>query len=139
MSQHTLIKPKYKSVFIENLLSNRPFRLLYQLTIKRAKFFCFCRHLAFIFAFIWGLEVAHAEPGVTTNKSLSFSGYVWRVKASEKRVGPGANYFSDSGTNVWVDDAGRLHLRISNDDGKWRCGEVISETSFGFGTYRFYM
>jgi hypothetical protein len=86
-----------------------------------------------------GLMVAKAEQGVTATNTLNFSGHVWKVKSSEKRVGPGSNYFSDSKDNVWVDEAGRLHLRITKREGKWHCAEVISEGSFGFGTYRFYV
>jgi len=38
---------------------------------------------------------------------------------------------------VFVDELGRLHLKITHRDGKWQCGEVVSEKSFGYGTYRF--
>jgi hypothetical protein len=85
----------------------------------------------------YGLTVAKAEKGVAMNRSISFSGYAWKVKSSEGRVGPGSNFFSDSEDNVQVDDAGRLHLRISRRDEHWQCAEVISQNSFGFGTYRF--
>lgn len=85
------------------------------------------------------LMVAKAEPGVSAPITLSFSGHVWKVKSSEKRVGPGPNYFSDSKENVWVDDEGRLHLKITNREGGWHCAEVISEESFGLGTYRFHV
>ena len=49
--------------------------------------------------------------------------------------GPGPNHFSSD--NVWVDDAGKLHLRISYQNGAWRCAEVISDTTPGYGTYTF--
>jgi len=52
-------------------------------------------------------------------------------------VGPGPNRFSDSDENVFVDKQGRLHLRITQDDGRWRCAEVVSNRSFGLGTYGF--
>jgi len=70
---------------------------------------------------------------------LPFSGYDWVVKSSGNRVGPGPNYFSDSHDNVAVDAQGRLHLRITQRDGRWYCAEVISQRSFGYGTYRFYL
>jgi len=72
-------------------------------------------------------------------RTLQFSGYEWRVKSSSGRVGPGPNYFSDSKNNVEVDAKGRLHLRITQHDGRWHCAEVISTRSFGYGTYRFYV
>jgi hypothetical protein len=86
-----------------------------------------------------GVMVADAEQGVSTSNNLSFSGYVWKVKFSEKRVGPGSNYFSDSQNNVWVDAAGRLHLKLTKREGQWHCAEVISKDSFGLGTYSFYV
>lgn len=70
-------------------------------------------------------------------RTLQFSGYEWRVKSSDSRVGPGPNYFSDSSDNVAVDAQGRLHLRITQRHGRWHCAEVVSEQSFGYGTYRF--
>lgn len=70
-------------------------------------------------------------------RTLLFSGYEWRAKSSNDRVGPGPNYFSDSKNNVEVDAHGRLHLRITNHDRRWHCAEVISTRSFGYGTYRF--
>ena len=72
-------------------------------------------------------------------RTLQFSGYEWRVKSSNDRVGPGPNYFSDSKNNVEVDAQGRLHLRITHHDGRWHCAEVISARSFGYGKYRFYV
>lgn len=72
-------------------------------------------------------------------RTLQFSGYEWKVKSSSGQVGPGPNYFSDSKNNVEVDARGRLHLRITQRDGRWYCAEVISTRSFGYGTYRFYV
>jgi hypothetical protein len=72
-------------------------------------------------------------------RRIQFSGYDWVVKSSEGRVGPGPNYFSDSSDNVSVDDRGRLHLRLTERDGRWYCAEVVSARSFGYGTYRFYL
>ena len=70
-------------------------------------------------------------------RTIEFSGYEWKVKSSSGRVGPGPNYFSDSKDNIEVDAQGRLHLRITQRDGRWYCAEVISARSFGYGTYRF--
>ncbi|MBA2390399.1 MAG: glycoside hydrolase family 16 protein [Geodermatophilaceae bacterium] len=68
---------------------------------------------------------------------MPFAGYTWTVKFSSSPVGPGPNVFSDSADNVWVDTAGRLHLRITCRAGLWRCGEVILDRSLGYGSYFF--
>lgn len=68
-------------------------------------------------------------------KTIRFSGYEWIVKSSTERLGPGPNLFS--GDNVWVDDNGLLHLKVSNKNGQWSCAEVISSRRFGYGTYVF--
>jgi hypothetical protein len=75
-------------------------------------------------------EVVRANPG---QKILSFSGYRWRVKDSDLRLGPGGNHFHRD--QAWVDELGHLHLRLSQVDGKWQCAEVFSEDSFGEGRY----
>jgi len=68
---------------------------------------------------------------------IHFSGYDWWVKEYFTPVGPGPNYFSGSVSNVWTDDAGRLHLRISNRSNQWQCAEVATGRTFGYGNYRF--
>jgi hypothetical protein len=75
----------------------------------------------------------------STMTTISFSGHTWWVKLSSNKVGPGPNLFSDSPSNVWVDNLGRLHLRITKVRGRWYCAEVVSAESFGYGTYRFYL
>lgn len=95
--------------------------------------------LAGLLQFGPGVRIAKAERGVRTEKTLKFSGLVWKVKSSATRVGPGSNYFSDSDDNVWIDNAGSLHVKISQREGKWYCAEIISKDSFGFGTYGFHV
>lgn len=92
-----------------------------------------------LFIFLLDQIYVHAELGVTVSNRLCFSGYTWLIKASGMRVGPGGNYFADKNDNVWVDDGGRLHLKITQDQDNWRCAEVISTNSFGFGIYRFHV
>lgn len=73
-------------------------------------------------------------------RQFSFSGYDWSVKDSrEQRTGPGNNYFSASSSNVWVAEDGRLHLKINHRDGRWYCAELVSQRSFGYGTYRVFL
>jgi hypothetical protein len=67
-------------------------------------------------------------------QTITFSGYDWQVKSGEK-LGPGPNAWDAS--NVWVDEKGRLHLKISHRNGLWACAEVSTTRRFGFGTYQF--
>jgi hypothetical protein len=83
-----------------------------------------------------GLEArsAPAAKPLPSAATIQFSGYTWDVKdSSGGRVGPGPNIFS--GSNVWLDAAGRLHLRITKIRGRWTCAEVINTQSLGLGTY----
>jgi hypothetical protein len=71
---------------------------------------------------------------------ISFSGYEWVVSTSaDQKTGPGPNYFSDSEENVWVDNKGRLHLKITYRDGRWNCARVELARHTGYGKYVFYV
>jgi SdrD B-like domain len=65
---------------------------------------------------------------------LNFGGHSWSIKSSITAVGPGPNLFATK--NATVDDAGNLHLQITNDNGIWYSAEIINTSSFGYGTYR---
>lgn len=67
-------------------------------------------------------------------RKIQFAGHTWAVKYGDS-VGPGPNYFSDSVENVRVDPDGDLHLKITYANNRWYCSEIISEESFGYGTY----
>ena len=75
-------------------------------------------------------------PRTPANRAIRFSEYNWAVKVGND-LGPGPNNFSDSTENVWVDDNGHLHLKITNQNSQWDCAEIISDESFGYGTYVF--
>jgi hypothetical protein len=78
--------------------------------------------------------------GAAEARIIDFSGFSWFVKNSGKgRLAPGPNYFSDLPENVWVDAAGRLHMKITRKGNRWSCAEVIANTNVGYGTYRFYI
>ena len=87
------------------------------------------------------LPPRHAEAADLVSgygRALRFAGYDWLAKTSNVLVGPGPNYFSDSPDNVWLDDQGRLHLRVARDaTGQWQAAEVVLQRSFGYGTYTF--
>jgi hypothetical protein len=84
--------------------------------------------LSFSFA---SFRAAHAQD------LLKWSGYEWRVRSSGgKPSGPGPNVFSNRPENVFVDDAGELHLKITQDqNGTWLASEVDLAKSLGYGTY----
>jgi hypothetical protein len=68
-------------------------------------------------------------------KIIHFSGYDWVVRNSGSyRGGSYVPFVSD---NVWTDDKGALHLRMSRGKIDWRCSEVKLTRSLGYGTYRF--
>jgi hypothetical protein len=66
-------------------------------------------------------------------KDIQFGGYTWTVRAG--RGGPGPNTWDQS--NVWLDSATNLHLKISQRDGKWSCAEATMQKRLGFGRYQF--
>ncbi|REE05872.1 glycoside hydrolase family 16 protein [Marinoscillum furvescens] len=79
------------------------------------------------------------EPESQT-RIIEFSGYEWVVRNSNNEtVGPGPNYFSDSEENVWVDDKGRLHLKIVQQGGIWYCSAISLRRSLGYNKYVFYV
>ncbi|CAF3418158.1 unnamed protein product [Rotaria sp. Silwood1] len=43
--------------------------------------------------------------------------------------------------NVWVDDNGKLHLKLSYSGrkGGWTCAELYTNVKFGFGTFRWFV
>jgi len=76
---------------------------------------------------------AAARPAPAGPSTISFSGMTWEVKAYNRKIGPGPNFFAAE--NVSVDPSGRLHLRISQSGRKWTVAEVIGRESLGYGTY----
>jgi hypothetical protein len=84
------------------------------------------------------LAVVNGEgpaPVILSPKIVNFSGYEWTATA-----GPifraGSRHFFDP-ANVWTDERGALHLRISGSPGKWAAAEVKLTRSLGYGTYSF--
>ena len=85
-------------------------------------------------------------------RTIEWSNYLWHVRDTNGTLeDAGPNYYSDSPENVWVDPAGKLHLRITRRHGHWYCPEIqsrvehasnpdgISPLSFGYGDYVFYV
>ena len=36
-----------------------------------------------------------------------------------------------------MDSQGNLHLRVTNRSNEWQCAEVVTDRTFGYGSYRF--
>jgi hypothetical protein len=67
---------------------------------------------------------------------IDFSGITWDIKRGNA-IGPGPNNWSDSSESVFVDPQGQLHLKVRQIGNEWHSAEVISQQSFGYGTYTF--
>jgi hypothetical protein len=65
---------------------------------------------------------------------VDFSGYQWRLRAAPSARG-GRNVYSPS--NIWVDEARAMHLRISKTETDWSCAETSMTQDLGYGTYQF--
>lgn len=76
-----------------------------------------------------------SEPVFPSPKILNFSGYEWTTSAGPIFRAGSRNFFDPA--NVWTDERGALHLRISGSPGKWAAAEVKLTRSLGYGTYRF--
>jgi hypothetical protein len=68
-------------------------------------------------------------------KILNFSGYDWTTSTGPIFHAGSRNFFDPA--NVWTDEKGALHLRISGSPGKWTAAELKLTRSLGYGTYRF--
>ncbi len=81
--------------------------------------------------------VSGAEPApvLPSPKILNFSGYQWTTSSGPIFRAGSRNFFDPA--NVWTDETGALHLRISGSPGKWAAAEVKLPRSLGYGTYRF--
>lgn len=75
-------------------------------------------------------------PEKLPDRYINWSNYNWRVKKSDL-AGPGPNAFSDSTSNVWVDENERMHLKITYYSAKWQCSEIVLDSSYGYGTYKY--
>ena len=83
-------------------------------------------------------EVNYANKYYTIGDTLLFSGYQWTTKESNDRhTGPGRNFFAGGRENIWVDDKGRMHIRMTHNNGRWYCAEARMVQSLGYGKYIF--
>jgi len=84
-----------------------------------------------------GLIAVAVSPGQEKSSSyfVDFSGFRWRVRKKPSDRGGTINTYNPD--NVYVSDAGALHLRIVSRDNRWTCSEVNLTRSLGYGTYSF--
>ncbi|MGJ5814437.1 glycoside hydrolase family 16 protein [Paludibaculum fermentans] len=80
-------------------------------------------------------EVSGVGPSSLVAPSLHFGGYDWKVRVLPSDRGGAANPYSAK--NVWTDERGMLHMRISKGVDGWECGELYLERSLGYGSYVF--
>jgi len=66
-----------------------------------------------------------------SNGELNWKGINWEVRSGTGS--PGNNYWNNEG--AWIDDQNRMHLTITNKDGKWQCTDLKSENKYLYGTY----
>src|SRR6266576_4100479 len=87
---------------------------------------------------VMALAVVNGEgpaPVLPSPKILNFSGYEWTTSSGPIFRAGSRNFFDPA--NVWTDERGALHLRISGSPRKWAAAEVKLRRSLGYGTYRF--
>ena len=72
----------------------------------------------------------------TSLPAIKFSGREWAIRAGDE-LDPGIHDFSSA--NVSVDGQGRLHLKTTFREGKWRCAQVSLMQPLGYGTYTFHL
>jgi hypothetical protein len=65
--------------------------------------------------------------------TIKWQGYTWNVRKAADE-GPGPNKWDPS--NVWVDEKGYLHMKITKVGGKWTCAEIWTDKPMSFGTYQ---
>lgn len=76
--------------------------------------------------------------GSASARTIHFGGMDWQVKNGTGGPNPNCltqNYWSDSPDSIWVDDEGRLHLKIRYQDGIWKCAELQSLDTMEYGDY----
>lgn len=75
-------------------------------------------------------------PPLRGERIIQFSGYEWTVRDQGSNLsGPGPNVWD--GSNVWVDESGDLHLKLTHAEDGWHSAEVTMTQYLGFGMYQF--
>ncbi len=75
-----------------------------------------------------------SQVNAISTRSIRFSGLDWDIKEGIN-LGPQNNNWSATPDHVWVDELGKLHLRITRNDNRWYSSEIICRDSLGYGRY----
>ncbi|MFZ5860543.1 MAG: hypothetical protein ACOYVH_07380 [Spirochaetota bacterium] len=75
----------------------------------------------------------------TAARSLEFAGMSWSLRQTAGPSAPGPTTFSKAPDQIWLDESGRLHLRVALRNGVWTGAEAAARRDTGYGTYRFDM
>ncbi len=78
------------------------------------------------------MPLASASAAPYDGGRLAFSGLAWDVRRGNG--GPGPNAWAPG--HAWVDDGGRLHLRLARTGDGWAGAEVRTVDRFGPGPFR---
>ena len=92
--------------------------------------------IVFVFLLFFGLvscQQSNPQFNQRDGDVLTFSGRKWDIKTGFN--GPGPNFFTNHPNDVYIDDDGYLHLAVAEREGTWYCTEVVSQDTFGYGTY----
>ena len=82
-------------------------------------------------------EQSEPPETIRLGDSLMFGGYTWEIKASEIPTDPGPNPFSGRSQDIWIDNSGKLHMKLAQHNGVWYSTEFTSRKFFGYGKYSF--
>ena len=78
------------------------------------------------------------EKKIPFNDGDEFAGEQWIIDTDGS---PGSNQYSDSIENIWLDELGQLHFKMTRDKDtkRWKCVEIYSEQegNWGYGKYEF--
>jgi hypothetical protein len=66
-------------------------------------------------------------------RRIHFSGYEWEV--GQTPGNSGGVMHANKASNVWTDNKGSLHLRISRAPDGWACAAIRLQRSLGYGSY----
>jgi len=85
---------------------------------------------------IHALVAAAALSGAVCDREFRFSGMTWCALSGLQDDPLDPVTFSASSENVFLDARGRLHLRITQRDGRWYCAEIYETAEHGYGEYQ---
>lgn len=101
----------------------------------KSKLIEWCRILLFVQLMLLYHTIFAQTESEFAARRINFAGCEWIVR--DVYGGPGPNHWSDSEQSVWLDESGRLHLKIRSDGVRWYCAEVYTRYYTTYGEHRF--